>query len=512
MHLLSRTPIRWTHWALTLGMAVALLGCGGGDGGGGGGGDAGSTTGSGTGGGGTITPPPAPTPPPITSDYTGPLPFEDAPLVASASVAGMCTDLRQKQFVRSYLDEVYLWPELVHRRNPANYADARSYFDAILAPTTVDRFSFSESVADADQREASEAFDVGIDWRNVGTESVQRWRIARVEPGSPAAQAGLQRGDILVDLDTNLYQPNAVAPFYYNLLYARSGQTGVYSADLTPRVITEDPVSTTTSFTVDGRRVGYVAFESHYGDAQDQLIAAAFEAQALGVQDLVVDLRYNSGGFLYIAASLASMIAPTTQVQQRPDFVRFIPNARQLAAAPYSAIAFSPSVWYAPPSSRYPRGTRLPQLNLSRLYVLTTGSTCSASESLINGLRGVGVQVHVIGNTTCGKPYGMAREDNCGSAFYPVEFRGENNLGQANFTNGFAPTCTVADDLDHPRGSPNEAMLAATLTHIRTGSCPTNAQGIDTKAALTQMAPMPRSSAFAPPQRERPGLALITPR
>jgi D-serine deaminase-like pyridoxal phosphate-dependent protein len=80
------------------------------------------------------------------------------------------------------------------------------------------------------------------------------------------------------------------------------------------------------------------------------------------------------------------------------------------------------------------------------LYVLTTGSTCSASESLINGLRGVGVQVHVIGNTTCGKPYGMAREDNCGSAFYPVEFRGENNLGQANFTNGFAPTCTVADD------------------------------------------------------------------
>ncbi len=317
----------------------------------------------------------------------------------------------------------------------------------------------------------------------------------------------------MVSLNTNLYRPAAVAPFFYNLVYFRAGLPGVYQANLTPRIIDEDPVGAATSFTVNDRRVGYVAFESHYGDAQDQLIAAAFDAQALGgVQDLVVDLRYNSGGFLYIAASLASMIAPTTQVQQRPDFVRFIPNARQLAAAPYSAIEFSPSVWYAPPGARYPRGRLLPQLNLNRLYVLTTGSTCSASESLINGLRGVGVQVHVIGNTTCGKPYGMAREDNCGSAFYPVEFRGENNLGLANFTNGFAPTCTVADDLDNARGNPNEAMLAAALTHIRTGSCPASVQSVERNTALSQMSPVPRSAAFAPPQRERPGLALIAPR
>jgi hypothetical protein len=425
----------------------------------------------------------------------------------------MCTDLREKQFVRSYLNEVYLWPELVQRRNPLNYVDARSYFDAIVAPTSVDRFSFSESVADADQREASEAFDVGIEWRNVGTSAAPSWRIARVEPGSPAAAAGLQRGDTMVSLNTNLYRPAAVAPFFYNLVYFRTGRPGFTPVNLTPRIIDEDPVGAYTSFTVDGRRVGYVAFESHYGDAQDQLIAAAFDAQTLGgVQDLGVDLRYNSGGFLYIAASLASMIAPTAQVQQRPDFVRFIPNARQLAAAPYSAIAFSPSVWYAPPGARYRWGARLPQLNLSRLYVLTTGTTCSASESLINGLRGVGVPVHVIGNTTCGKPYGMAREDNCGSAFYPVEFRGENNLGQADFTNGFAPTCTVADDLDNARGNPNEAMLAAALTHIRTGSCPASTQSVGRSTELNQMSPAPRSAAFAPPQRERPGLALIAPR
>lgn len=66
-------------------------------------------------------------------------------------------------------------------------------------------------------------------------------------------------------------------------------------------------------------------------------------------------------------------------------------------------------------------GSALPQLAIHRVYVLTTGATCSASESLINGLHGLGVTVHTIGDTTCGKPYGMTRQDNCATADYPIE-------------------------------------------------------------------------------------------
>lgn len=473
------------RWTAALGISLAVLGCGGGGGGG-------SDTDLG--------------------EYAGPLPFEDAPLVASASVANMCTDLRQKQFLRSYLDEVYLWPEQVQRQNPLSYSDVHGYFNAIKAPSSVDRFSFSESAAEADQREASETFDVGILWRNTGTATSPLWRIARVAPGSPADLAGLQRGYIALGLDTNLYEPNATAPYYYNLEYARPNQAGVYRADLTPTLVDEDPVGVYRDFNVDGRKVGYVAFESHYGNAQDQLITAALDAAALGIQDLVLDLRYNRGGFLYMAASLASMIAPSADVARQRDFVRFVPNARQMAAAPTVAIPLSPSVWYAPPGARYRSGTNLPQLNLNRVYVLTTDLTCSASESLINGLRGIGMDVHVIGSTTCGKPYGMARQDNCGNAFYPIEFRGVNAMGQANFVNGFQPTCAVADDLDHARGDANEGMLAAALTHIRTGACPTSGQGVNRLAALTQMAPAPRATAFHLKQRSQPGLALINPR
>lgn len=482
-----RNIFRWTALTAGAGLALALYGCGGG-----GGGDTG------------------------IGEYTGPLPFEDAPLVASASVANVCTDLRQKQFIRSYLDEVYLWPEQVQRRNPVSYTDVHTYFQAIKAPSPVDRFSFSSTTEEADQREDTQAFGVGIEWRNAGTSAAPVWRIARVEPGSPAAQAGLQRGDTGVGLDTNVDDPNAAAPYYYNLLYTRANLPGVYRADMTPMVIQEDPVGVYRGLTVADRKVGYVAFESHYGDAQDQLIAAAFEAQAFGIQDLVLDLRYNSGGFLYMAASLASMIAPTTSVAGEPDFVRLVPNSKREAEFHNEVIPLSPRVQYHQSGARYTAGRELPKLDLQRVYVLTTGETCSASESLINGLRGVGVSVHVIGSTTCGKPYGMAREDNCRVAFYPVQFRGVNALGQANFENGFAPTCPVADDLDHERGDPNEAMLQAALTHIQTGTCPPNTQGVSARSALAQMSPAPRGAgpgmAYAPPQRERPGLALITPR
>lgn len=484
-----RNIFRWTAWTAGAGLALALHGCGGG-----GGGDSG------------------------IGEYTGPLPFEDAPLVASASVAGTCTDLRQKQFVRSLLDEVYLWPEQVQRRNPVSYTDVHTYFQAIKAPSPVDRFSFSSTTEAADQREEGETFDVGIGWRNVAdADDPPVWRIARVVPGSPAAAAGLRRGDTLLGrVQTNLFAEGASAPYFYNFDYRRGTNVGVYSARLVPTLIEEDLVGELMLIRQGNRKIGYIAFESHYGDAQDQLIDAAKQAVADGIDDLVLDLRYNSGGFLYMAASLASMIAPTTSVAGEPDFVRLVPNSKRQAEFRNEVIPLSPRVQYHQSGARYTAGRELPKLDLQRVYVLTTGETCSASESLINGLRGVGVSVHVIGSTTCGKPYGMAREDNCRMAFYPVQFRGVNALGQADFEDGFAPTCRVADDLDHERGDPNEAMLQAALTHIQTGACPPNTQGVSARSALAQMSPAPRGAgpgmAYAPPQRERPGLALITPR
>jgi hypothetical protein len=127
----------------------------------------------------------------------------------------------------------------------------------------------------------------------------------------------------------------------------------------------------------------------------------------------------------------------------------------------------------------------LPTLNLSRVYVLTGGTTCSASESIINGLRGVGVEVIQIGSTTCGKPYGFYPRDNCGTTYFSIQFKGVNAAGFGDYSDGFSPSntagiageqvpgCSVADDLTAALGdAANEDLLQTALNRRIGQACP----------------------------------------
>jgi carboxyl-terminal processing protease len=135
--------------------------------------------------------------------------------------------------------------------------------------------------------------------------------------------------------------------------------------------------------------------------------------------------------------------------------------------------------------------------------VLTGPETCSASEAIINGLRGVNVQVNLIGGTTCGKPYGFLPQDNCGTTYFAIQFKGVNNQNAGDFADGLAPTCTVADDFSHPLGDPAEGRLAAALSYRVTGTCPAASSAVSKSGALTGTGepllsgkPAPRTGAF----------------
>src|SRR5690606_11279777 len=109
--------------------------------------------------------------------------------------------------------------------------------------------------------------------------------------------------------------------------------------------------------------------------------------------------------------------------------------------------------------------------NLPRVFILSTGGTCSASEAVINGLRGIGVEVILVGDTTCGKPYGFYPEDNCGTTYFAIQFTGVNDLGFGEYSSGFSPGnepdflgtevpgCWVQDDFTKLLGDPEEKML-----------------------------------------------------
>jgi len=290
----------------------------------------------------------------------------------------------------------------------------------------------------------------------------------------------------------------------------RNGQ--LLQANLKPASIFEDPVGPGLVLQANTRKIGYLGFESHYGNAQDQLIESLQSMAQEGIQELVLDLRYNSGGYLYIASTLASMLTPLPVLQTQPEFLRLQPNSKLTASYQDAVLRLSPFVQYVGNNAIFNAGSALPQLAIHRVYVLTTGATCSASESLINGLRGLGVTVHTIGDTTCGKPYGMTRQDNCATAYYPIEFRGVNALGESDFSNGFAPRCEVPADLDHERGDVREAQLSAALTHMQTGQCPATDLVANRSAATRQMSPVPLAKAQTPPQRQRPAMAILQPR
>ncbi|HZV93319.1 MAG TPA: S41 family peptidase, partial [Caldimonas sp.] len=197
------------------------------------------------------------------------------------------------------------------------------------------------------------------------------------------------------------------------------------------------------------------------------------QLKAAGITDLVLDLRYNGGGYLDIASELAYMIAgPTVTTSATPTpayFEREIFNDRN----PFNVSTAQATTPFHDHGQNFTVSSSqaLPVLGLSRVYVLTSPDTCSASEAIINGLEGVGVTVELIGTTTCGKPYGFYPKDNCGTTYFAIQFQGVNNMGSGNYADGFAPTCTVDDDFAHALGDPAEAQLKEALALRDSGSC-----------------------------------------
>ena len=137
-------------------------------------------------------------------------------------------------------------------------------------------------------------------------------------------------------------------------------------------------------------------------------------------------------------------------------------------------------------------GFPLPNLELSRVYVISSNNTASASESLINGLRGIDFEVILIGSSTTGKPYGWIPKDNCGTTYSTIQFKSANAKGFGDYADGFIPSvmdngadqvsgCLVYEDIKHQLSDPDEKMLATAIYHIENGTCP-----IDTLQAIAK--------------------------
>jgi len=500
------TPETDTSWAnrLMLGVfALGLTGCGGG------------------GGGGTAPPTPAPAPP--GSGWIAGV-FLDASTFANQCVTprngidpatGLAfpdlpgETLDENNFLRSYSDDTYLWYDEIFDRDPEPFATP-DYFDLLVTDAITpsgqpkDKFHFtfpSDEWFELSQSGVSAGY--GARWVLIAATPPREVVVAYTEPNSPATDpsVNLLRGDEVLFADgVDVINANSQADIdvLNEVLFpSQAGDTHTFTIrdlngterdiTMTSANVTSTPVQNVSTISTPTGDVGYMLFNSHLATAETGLVDAVNQLQAAAITDLIVDLRYNGGGFLDIASQFSYMIAgagPTAGL----DFEKLVFNDKHQVTNPVTGQPLTPTPFHTTTLGfSEPGGQVLPTLDMFRVFVLSGPNTCSASESIMNSLRGVGVEVIQIGSTTCGKPYGFYPTDNCGTTYFTIQFRGENAIGFGDYTDGFSPEnsanavdplttlpgCSVADDFTHALGDPAEGRLAAALVYRDSPGCPT---------------------------------------
>jgi carboxyl-terminal processing protease len=373
---------------------------------------------------------------------------------ASCSVTG------QNLYVRDVLQDLYLWNEFLPSVNPTSFASPEDYLEAVRYRPLDSRFSYITSAAASNAFYSDSQFvGYGFSTSLLGDEL----RVLQVYPDSPASEAGLARGDTILEVDGrsvrslvdsgqigSAFGPSEIGVSSEVLFRSVAGVER--RQRMTKRLVTIPTVSLTRAYDVEGRRVGYLFFRNFVRPsvaALDEAFAALSQA---GVSELVLDLRYNGGGLVDVAVHLSSLIGGAPTAGQ--SFATFTHNARN--AFRDETLRFADATGPAP--------------TLSRLIVITTRSSASASEGVINGLRPF-MPVVLIGDATYGKPVGQYLTEFCGKVLAPVSFSLKNANGEADYFDGFAPTCVAGDGIDRELGDPAEASLAEAFHYIRHGEC-----------------------------------------
>jgi C-terminal processing protease CtpA/Prc len=397
----------------------------------------------------------------------------------------------------TWIEEVmrshYLWYDQMPAVAEKDYfADASDFLKKLVWSKALDgkgdSFSYVEEDADESatrslymDRTSTYGFDFELLTDPLGTSTHTFCRVLFVLPGSPAEAAGLQRGDWVMKV--NGYQ---LTTSNYGYLLQGEGVTltrmsvvanaegtleWVASDDLTlgaSRAMEIDPFYKDSVYTVDGQRIAYLMYDAFTTGPDDSAtddtyhqrmkqIFARFKQQRPDA--FILDLRYNTGGYLTCARQLASLLAPASALGhtfctlQYNDITE--PQTQALSIPTEDADA---------------------NLDLSRLYVLTSKFTASASEAVINCLRPyMGAdQVITVGETTYGKPVAMQAYRNEALQFtlWPVTSWVLNADGQADYASGIPATYPLSERSQftlYPLGDTRELLLGNTLSLITTG-------------------------------------------
>ncbi|MGM0508991.1 MAG: S41 family peptidase [Fusobacteriota bacterium] len=324
-------------------------------------------------------------------------------------------------------------------------------------------------------------------WQN------QQLFIKRVYIDSPAARGGLKRGDEILEINGyNILDrgKDYIENNFGNItegeemiLKVKRKEGTLETLNLNKDIIEIHPVQETKTFEIqtdenEDKKVGYMVFDTFNGDATSELETAITSFGSVGIDEMVLDLRYNGGGSLNICANLANMLAKN-----------------EYEGSIFTELTYNQILMDNDWGNTYKFSKHENSLELEKLYVITTKDSASASEYLINGLEPF-MDVIIIGDDTHGKPVGMNGTPIKDGKFtfqkpesivFPIMFKGVNANGkfdgynyisenEENIYDGLTADFKANDDIYSELGSPEEASLKAALEHIKSGEFPTLVQ------------------------------------
>ncbi|MEM9458595.1 MAG: S41 family peptidase [Myxococcota bacterium] len=370
-----------------------------------------------------------------------------------------CEAVDQNVWVYDLMQQAYLWADDLPAVDPADYESPSAMIRDLRVGD--DRWS---RVSDKARSDAlyQEGKVVGLGYRT-RRDSDDRVVVAEVTAGSPAAEAGFARGDVIQAVGglrtTQLDEEDRWSEAYGDNMPGVEVQMEVASPGTRARPITLtrdwyaiETVPISRTHQVEGRPVGYLQFATFVDTAPEALDAVFTEWRTAGVREVVIDIRYNGGGLISVARHFMHLLAGAVAEGQTAYAIRYNDTFAEENLA-RSLVRLDPS---------------LPAVD--HVVFITTGSSLSASELLINAVA-AHVPVSIVGSTTGGKPVGSKHFDFCDKVAAPITFRLVNARGHSDYFDGLTVTCAAPDDLTAPLGDPAEASLAAALHLLATGEC-----------------------------------------
>jgi C-terminal processing protease CtpA/Prc len=346
----------------------------------------------------------------------------------------------------------YLWNEELPEVNLDDYESADDLLDALR--NSRDRWSYIEKEETYDDFFNNAQYE-GYGFRMAFDEN-DKLRVAFAYRDSPFGKIGVDRSWTInkingksisaIQASGSITQEISNPTNTFELI---DDQGNTVTETLTKETIGINTVLHHQIFDVKGAKVGYLVFNSFLATSIDELKPVFQEFKEAGIQELILDLRYNGGGRVNVAEYMAANIAGNRGADR--NFIEYIFNREQSDQNQF--VKFT--------APEYP-------LNLERLITITSGSTASASELVINGL-GPLMDVVVIGENTHGKPVGSFPFKFDGYAINPISFKIANDAGEGEYFEGFRPDSYISDDLNHKFGDPREARLREALNFIETG-------------------------------------------